>query len=146
MNERSVRWFFVAIGVFYLLNLIGLLPFLSEPLLAVMYPEADPPVGGGGFSLLRDAWAVIGAQLGAIGVIALWAAREPRRYAAVIPVVIAVEVFDAVWDAYSIIFSGEALWFGLTTLFIHMIWIVWAYVVWVGLSAHSPQAHSGASR
>lgn len=139
MNERSVRWFFVAVGVFYLLNFIGLLPGLSEPLLTVMYPEAGLPVGGGGSSLLQDAWAVIGAQLGAIGVVALWGAREPRRYAAVIPVVIAVEVFDAFWDIYSIVFSGEALWFGLTTLFIHIVWIVWAYAAWVGLSARSPQ-------
>ncbi|HBO3207946.1 BphX family protein [Pseudomonas aeruginosa] len=130
MSERNVRLFFIAIGAFYLLNLIGTLPFLSGSLLDVMYPGSDLSVEAGEFSLLQDAWAVIGAQLGAIGIIALWAVRDPSRYAAVIPVVIAVEIVDAIWDMYSILFSGEALWFGLATLLIHIIWVAWGFRVW----------------
>lgn len=134
MNGREARLFFIAIGAFYLLNLIGTLPFLSGSLLGVMYPTKDMSAQVEGVSLLQDAWAVIGAQLGAIGIVSLWAARDPYRYAAVIPVVIAVEVFDTLWDVYSMMFSGEALWFGLINLLIHFIWIAWGFKVWGKLS------------
>ena len=114
----KARLFFIAIGVFYIINLIGTLPFSTLGLFGTI------------FTLLQDAWAIVGLQLGAIGAVALWGARDPGRYEAVIPVVIATEVVDGLWDFYSIVWSHEALWFGLVTLAIHLIWIGWGFRVW----------------
>jgi hypothetical protein len=126
----KVRLFLIAIGVFYIINLIGTLPFSTLGLFGTMYPGVELHVGEPIFTLLQDAWAVVGLQLGAIGAVALWGARDPGRYAAVIPVVIATEVVDGLWDFYSIVWSHEALWFGLATLAIHVMWIGWGLRAW----------------
>lgn len=130
MPNKAIRRFFIAIGVFYLLNLVGLIPAFSKELLGVMYPAVQRGFEGIHLALLQDAWFVVGAQLGAVGVVALWAARQPSRYAGLIPVVVAIELFDAAWDIYSMVFGGETLWFGLLTLVIHVFWIVWALRLW----------------
>jgi hypothetical protein len=129
----KARLFFIAIGVFYIINLIGTLPFGTLSLFGTMYPNVELHVGQPIFTLLQDAWAIVGLQLGAIGIVALWGARDPSRYEAVIPVVIATEVLDGFWDFYSIVWSYEALWFGLVTLAIHLIWIGWGLRVWCAL-------------
>jgi hypothetical protein len=126
----KVRLFLIAIGVFYIINLIGTLPFGTLGLFGTMYPGVELHVNEPIFTLLQDAWAIVGLQLGAIGAGALWGARDPGRYAAVIPVVIATEVVDGLWDFYSIVWSHEALWFGLVTLVIHVMWIGWGLLAW----------------
>lgn len=122
----KARLFFIAIGVFYIINLIGTLPFSTLGLFGTMYPGVELHVDEPIFTLLQDAWAIVGLQLGAIGAVALWGARDPGRY----EVVIATEVVDGLWDFYSIVWSHEALWFGLVTLAIHLIWIGWGFRVW----------------
>jgi len=68
-------------------------------------------------------------QLGAVGLAALWSIRDPVRYIGIIPTVVAIELLDAIWDLYSILYRGEALWFGLITFFIHFVWIAWGLSV-----------------
>jgi hypothetical protein len=137
---KTARLFLIAIGVFYLVNLIGTLPFSTLGLFGTMYPGVELHVGEPIFTLLQDAWAVIGLQLGAIGAVALWGARDPARYQAVIPVVVATEVFDGLWDSYSIVWSHEAAWFGLVTLAIHVLWIGWGLRAWRALASNSASA------
>lgn len=137
---KKARLFLIALGVFYIINLIGTLPFSTLGMFGKMYPGIGLHVGEPSFTLLQDAWAVIGLQLGAIGFVALWGARDPGRYGAVIPVVIATEVVDGLWDFYSIKWSHEALWFGLATLAIHVLWIGWGLYAWRALAAKSPMA------
>jgi hypothetical protein len=134
---KKARLFFIAIGIFYIINLIGTLPFSTLGLFGRMYPGIQLHVGEPVFTLLQDAWAVIGLQLGAIGAIALWGARDPAGYRAVIPVVIATEVVDGLWDFYSIVWSHEALWFGIVTLVIHVLWIGWGLHAWRAMSSHT---------
>lgn len=134
----KARWFLAAIGVFYLINLIGTLPFSTLGLFGTMYPGVELHAGEPIFTLLQDAWAVVGLQLGAIGAVALWGTRDPGRYRAVIPIVIATEIVDGLWDFYSIAWSHEALWFGLVTLAIHVLWIVWGLYVWRAMAPESP--------
>lgn len=134
---KKARPFFIAIGIFYIINLIGTLPFSTLGLFGRMYPGIQLHVGEPVFTLLQDAWAVIGLQLGAIGAIALWGARDPAGYRAVIPVVIATEVVDGLWDFYSIVWSHEALWFGIVTLVIHVLWIGWGLHAWRAMSSHT---------
>lgn len=124
------RPFLIAIGIFYLANLLGTLHFSSLRLFGTMYFGVDLQVDAPVFTLLQDAWAVVGLQLGAIGLVALLGARQPARFLAVIPVVIATEVLDGIWDFYSIMWSHEAMWFGFMTLAIHAVWIVWGLRVW----------------
>ncbi|MGE4376640.1 MAG: BphX family protein [Burkholderiaceae bacterium] len=123
---KQGRIFLWALGLFYLANLVGTLPFASASLFAQMYPGFAPDAATPAFQLLSDAWAVVGLQLGAIGIVALWGARDPLRYLAVFDIVIATELVDGLWDFYSITWSHLATAFGLTTLVIHPLWIVWA--------------------
>ena len=60
-------------------------------------------------------------------------ARDPLRYAAVIPVVIVTEIVDGIWDFYSITWSHEVAWMGILTIVIHVVWIAWAVVAWRAL-------------
>jgi hypothetical protein len=131
---KTARAFFIAVGIFYaVFNFLGTLPFATASYLGMMYPGVDLHVGEPVFRLLQDAWIIVGIQLGAIGLVALWGARDPRRYAAVIPVVIVTEVVDGLWDLYSILWSYEANWMGITTLVIHAVWIAWAVAAWRAL-------------
>ncbi|KRC03205.1 hypothetical protein ASE11_24855 [Hydrogenophaga sp. Root209] len=132
----KVRLFLIGIGLFYIINLIGTLPFSTLGLFGTMYPGVELRVGEPIFTVLQDAWAVVGLQLGAIGVVALWGALDPVRYEAVIPVVIATEVVDSLWDFYSIVWSHEALWFGLVTLAIHVMWIGWGLLAWSAVASN----------
>lgn len=123
---KQGRIFLWALGLFYLANLLGTLQFASASLFAQMYPGVAPDAATPAFRLLSDAWAVVGLQLGAIGIVDLWGARDPQRYLAVFDIVIATEVVDGLWDFYSITWSHLATAFGLTTLVIHPAWIIWA--------------------
>jgi hypothetical protein len=127
---RQVRVFLLAVGVFYLLNLVGTLPFRALGLFDMMYPGVEMDVGLPMFTLLQDAWFVVGLQLGAIGVVALWGARDPQRYRALVPLVIATEVVTGLWDFYSMAWGRMALGFWLALLVVHAAWIVWGLRVW----------------
>uniref|UniRef100_A0A0B1YRB4 BphX family protein n=1 Tax=Pseudomonas frederiksbergensis TaxID=104087 RepID=A0A0B1YRB4_9PSED len=129
-QTNRARPFLIAIGIFYLANLLGTLHFSSLRLFGMMYSGVDLQVGAPVFTLLQDAWAVVGLQLGGTGLVALWGARQPVRFMAVVPVVIVTEVLDGIWDLYSIVWSHEAMWFGLLTFAIHVVWIVWGLQVW----------------
>jgi hypothetical protein len=131
---KTARAFFIGIGIFYaVFNFLGTLPFSTAGFLGTMYPGVDLHMGEPIFRLLQDAWIIVGIQLGAIGLVALWGARDPRRYAGVIPVVIVTEVVDGVWDLYSIIWSHEVAWMGILTVVIHVVWIAWAVAAWRAL-------------
>ncbi|WP_448510820.1 BphX family protein [Immundisolibacter sp.] len=131
---KTARAFLIAIGIFYaVLNFLGTLPFATAGYLGNMYPGIDLHAGEPVFRLLQDAWIIVGIQLGAIGLVALWGARDPLRYAAVIPVVIVTEIVDGAWDIYSITWSHEVAWMGAITLVIHAVWIGWAVVAWRAL-------------
>nr|WP_200872671.1 BphX family protein [Polycyclovorans algicola] len=82
------------------------------------------------FRLLLEAWVIVGIQLAAIGVVALWGARKPAQYLALIPVIVMTELVDGVWDVYSITYSFEATSMGVTTLIIHGLIFVGAYWAW----------------
>lgn len=122
---KQARIFLIALGIFYLANLVGTLPFASAQLFSRMYPGVALDGAAPAFRLLSDAWAVVGLQLGAIGLVALWGARDPLRNLAVIDVVIATEIADGIWDFCSITWSHLFVWFGVSTLVIHLVWIVW---------------------
>lgn len=127
---RQVRTFLIAIGIFYLLNLVGTLPFRALGLFDMMYPGVEKDFGLPMFALLQDAWFVIGLQLGAIGVVALWGARDPQCYLGLVPLVIATEVVTGLWDFYSMAWGRMSLGFWLALLVVHVVWIVWGLRVW----------------
>jgi len=131
---KTARVFLIAIGIFYaVFNFLGTLPFATSGYLGQMYPGIDLHTGEPVFRLLQDAWIIVGIQLGAIGLVALWGARDPLRYAAVIPVVIVTEIVDGIWDFYSITWSHEVACMGILTIVIHLVWIAWAVVAWRAL-------------
>jgi hypothetical protein len=126
----KVRGFLIAVGIWYVLNLVLTWPSVYATLLPALYPGADLHQGEPVFRLLLEAWVIVGIQLAAIGVVALWGARRPLDYLAVIPVVVVTEIVDGIWDIYSITMSLEAPTAGLTTLFIHAVIIAAAVPAW----------------
>ncbi|TAJ17549.1 MAG: hypothetical protein EPO60_09705 [Rugosibacter sp.] len=127
---KYTRNWLIALGLWYVFNAVLTWPSVFGPTLPKMYPgitlyEAEPV-----FRLLTEAWVIVGIQLAAIGVVALWGARNPAKYLAIIPVTIVTETVDGIWDIYSITYSHEALWMGVTTLVIHAIIILTGMVAW----------------
>nr|AAC44528.1 unknown [Pandoraea pnomenusa] len=139
---KQVRVFLIAVGIFYLLNLVGTLPFRTLGLLDMMYRAVPMNVELPVFKLLQDAWFVIGLQLAAIGVVALRGARDPQRGRALIPVVIATEFVTGLWDLYSVVLGRMALGFWLALLLVHAAWIIWALRVLRG-GSESAQRDNG---
>jgi hypothetical protein len=133
---RNVRVFLLAVGVFYLLNFLGTLPFEALGLFDMMYPGMQVNGGLPLFTLLQDAWLAVGAQLAAIGVVALWGARDPARCMPVVQIVVATEVATGLWDLYSVAAGRMAPAPWLVLLIIHAAWIFWGVRV---LKAGSPE-------
>jgi hypothetical protein len=113
---KVLRTFLIAVGIWYLCNLVLLWPPVYAGALPLIYPGIALGQGTPVFGLLLDAWLIVGIQLGALGVVALWSARDPLRYQVLVPVIVLTEAVGAGWDIYSVALSGEAQWVGLTTL------------------------------
>lgn len=127
---KYTRNWFIGLGLWYVFNAVLTWPSVFGPGLPSMYPgvplhESEPV-----FRLLTEAWVIVGIQLAAIGLVALWGARDPVKYIAIIPVTIVTEVIDGIWDIYSIVLSYEATWVGIVTLTIHAIIIATGMVAW----------------
>jgi hypothetical protein len=60
----------------------------------------------------------------------LWGARNPAKYLALIPVAIAMEVYGAVWDIYSITYSYLSPVVPMFTIPIHAIIIISGIMAW----------------
>lgn len=127
---RALRLFLIAVGIWYLCNLVLVWPSIYRSALPMVYPGAALEHGTAAFGLLLDAWLIVGIQLAAIGVVALWAARDPLRYRALVPVIVLTEAVDAAWDIYSVGWRGEALWVGATTLTVHVAIFLGAWLAW----------------
>lgn len=127
---KAVRSFLIGIGIWYLINLLLTWPSVYDAVLPMVYPGIDLRQSEPVFGLLLDAWLIVGIQLAAIGVIALWGAREPARHMAIIPIVVATEFVGSLWDIYSMVWRRESLIVGATTLFIHGVIFVGAYYAW----------------
>ena len=127
---KSVRIWMIAVGIFYLLNLVLLWPSLWAGQLPGMYPGVALFDGEPVFQLLLDAWLIVGLQLAALGAALLWGAvQDPMRYAVgLIPAVIFVELVDMAWDIYSAM-GYEKVPLAITTVVIHLIII--GSAVWV---------------
>lgn len=127
---KYTRNWFIALGLWYVFNAVLTWPSVFGPGLPTMYPGVELYATEPIFRLLTEAWVIVGIQLAAIGVVALWGARNPMKYIAVIPVVIMTEIVDSIWDIYSMVYSYEAMWVGVTTLVIHAIIMLTGMVAW----------------
>ncbi|MFD1104522.1 BphX family protein [Sphingobium olei] len=139
---QGLRIFFIASGIWYLCNLILLWPPVYAGALPLIYPGIDLGQGKPVFDLLLDAWLIVGIQLAAIGVVALWGARQPWKYIALVPVIVLTEAVGAAWDIYSLLCSGEAEWVVFTTLAAHAVIVLGAWYTWT--AAHREKAQQGA--
>lgn len=127
---KYTRNWFIVLGLWYVFNAVLTWPSVFGPTLPTMYPgvalhESEPI-----FRLLTEAWVIVGIQLAAIGLVALWGVRDPMKYIAIIPVTIVTEIIDGIWDIYSITYSYEAVKIGIITLVIHAIIIATGMVAW----------------
>ncbi|MBV1952311.1 MAG: BphX family protein [Cycloclasticus sp.] len=127
---KALKNWMVAVGVFYIFNLVLLWPSLWGPQMPMMYPGVNLYQGEPIFELLLDAWLIVGLGLAAIGVILLVGSRQPLRYfAALIPLVLLTEFVFGIWDAYSAMYYEEVS-VAVITIIIHLIIIVTGAWVW----------------
>lgn len=138
---QSLRIFLIACGIWYLCNLVLLWPQVYAGALPLIYPGIDLAEGKAVFGLLLDAWLIVGIQLAAIGVVALWGARQPWKYIALVPVIVLTEAVGAAWDLYSLVCSGEAAWVVITTLAAHAVIVLGAWYAWT--VAHRDKMQQG---
>jgi hypothetical protein len=132
---KTMRIYLVSIGIWYLLNLLMLVPPVFQQFLPGMYPAVTGWATDPLLPLLKDAWLVVGIQLAAIGLVALWGAQAPEKVAGgVVPVIIVTELVDGGWDLYSISLRGEATYMGITTIIIHLVIIVAGLLALRGMS------------
>ena len=127
---KALKNWMVAVGVFYILNLVLLWPSIWAPQLPGMYPGVELYQAEPIFQLLLDAWLIVGLGLAAIGVVLLAGSRQPLRYyAALLPIVLITETLFGIWDIYSAM-HYEAVDLALITLVIHLVIIVSGVWVW----------------
>ncbi|CCA92489.1 BphX family protein [Novosphingobium sp. PP1Y] len=138
---QSLRTFFIACGIWYLCNLVLLWPQVYAGALPLIYPGIDLAQGKPVFGLLLDAWLIVGIQLAAIGVVALWGARQPWKYIALVPVIVLTEAVGAAWDLYSLLCSGEAAWVVITTLAAHAVIVLGSWYAWT--ASHRDKMQQG---
>lgn len=140
---QKLRIFLICCGLWYLCNLALLWPTVYAGALPLIYPGADLGQNRPVFGLLLDAWLIVGIQLAAIGLVALWGAKRPARHMALIPVIVLTELVGAAWDIYSITYRGEALWVGIITLAVHAIIVFCAWHVWSATHRESAKRADG---
>lgn len=138
---QSLRIFLIACGIWYLCNLVLLWPQIYAGALPLIYPGIDLGQGKPVFGLLLDAWLIVGIQLAAIGGVALWGARQPWKYIALVPVIVLTEAVGAAWDVYSLSCSGEAGWVVITTLTAHAAILIGAWYAWT--ASHRDKMQQG---
>ncbi|MEH6503536.1 MAG: BphX family protein [Cycloclasticus sp.] len=132
---KALKNWMLAVGVFYILNLVLLWPSIWAPQLPGMYPGVELYQGEPIFQLLLDAWLIVGLGLAAIGVVLLVGSRQPLRYyAALLPIVLITETLFSIWDIYSAMYY-EAMELAVITLVIHLIIIVSGVWVWKKIPA-----------
>tara|TARA_R110002074_G_C12558390_1_gene667579 strand:- start:17047 stop:17463 length:417 start_codon:yes stop_codon:yes gene_type:complete len=132
---KTLKNWMVAVGVFYILNLVLLWPSIWAPQLPGMYPGIELYQTEPIFQLLLDAWLIVGLGLAAIGVVLLVGSRQPLRYyAALLPIVLITETLFGIWDIYSAMYY-EAVELAVITLVIHLIIIVSGVWVWKKIPA-----------
>jgi hypothetical protein len=135
---KALRIWMIAVGVFYVFNLVMTWPSLFAPQLPNMYPDIDLAQGQPIFQLLLDAWLVVGLGLTAIGIVLIVGSRQPLRYyAGLIPIVILTEILFGVWDVYSAM-GYEAVPLAAITVVLHLVIIVTGFWVWGKAKAHDP--------
>lgn len=127
---KFARNWMIVTGIWYVSNLPQLWPSLFGPMLPQLYPGIELYQAEPVFRLMTDLWLFVGGTIAAIGVVNLWGARNPAKYLALIPVAIAMEVYGAVWDIYSITYSYLSPVVPMFTIPIHAIIIISGIMAW----------------
>lgn len=97
----KTKWWLISVGGFYLLLALTSLwvLFFNPHLFGEMFPFAAEPLSIRAFS---DAWLIFVLEMGVLGVLMLFAAREPARH---ISLVRAVAILEVIRGA-----GGDMLW------------------------------------
>lgn len=135
---KFTRNWLIVTGLWYVSNLPQLWPSVFGPMLPKVYPGVELHQAEPVFRLMTDLWLFVGGTIAAIGLVNLWGARNPAKYLALIPVAIAMELYGAVWDIYSITYSYEAPVIAAFTIAIHAVIIVTGIIAWKKASAAQP--------
>jgi BphX-like len=101
LHLTKTKWWMRIIGMFYLLLTLGSLwvVFINPQLFGAMFPFSANELSLRAFS---DAWLIFALEMGMLGIIMLYAARESRRNGIL---VLTVSVLELIRGA-----GGDLLW------------------------------------
>lgn len=102
-GQRTLRRWMIAVGIFYLVIGIRLLPWINGPMIEAigleqMYVGGDIEVGSTAWHFVLDWMATFGLALIPFGAVLLVAAREPVRNRLLVHLVIAHEAIVGIVD------------------------------------------------
>lgn len=118
---NSLRWWFRAVGVLYVLLGVGFLPILNAVRLPTMLPGLDAPEGGVAYRALLDFTFMFGLDLLVIGVFLLYAARDPLKHIPVVWLIVALETVRGILDDIYMITQGYEAPFYIGFIVLHVI-------------------------
>ncbi|HNS04352.1 MAG TPA: BphX family protein [Anaerolineae bacterium] len=122
---RKLKWWFIAVGVFYLLlALMNLYFVLFNPSFADSSIDFPFPSTPDTIQAFVDGWSPFAFEVFAIATFCLWAARNPRRYIGAVWLLIWLELWHGIIDDIYLIARGYNAASYIGFIVVHLIIIV----------------------
>lgn len=123
---NKLKWWMRIVGGLYLLLFVGTLPPISMPTQSRIgqYPGLAELTNTIAFELLVETWFMFGLELAVIGVMLLYAAREPLKNLILAQTVIGLELVRGVVDDLWLIATGHPAGLLIGFLVLHALIIV----------------------
>ncbi|MDX1657853.1 MAG: BphX family protein [Nitriliruptorales bacterium] len=129
-NTKTMRRWLVAVGIFYLVMGIRLLPWINGPMiesfgmLDSVYTGGDIEIGTPAYAFLLDWMATFGATLIPLGAVLLVASRDPIRNRLFAHLVIGHEIVAGILDDLWFIsrdYASDAFYLGFIVVHVTVI-------------------------
>lgn len=136
---KKLKWWFIGVGVFYLLlaamNLYFVLlnPSFVEGSIKFPFPTTSDTI-----QAFVDGWSPFAFEVFAIATFCLWAARSPRRYIGAVWLLVWLELWHGIVDDLYLIARGYSAVNYIAFIVVHLIIIVTG--VWAARAASAEAA------
>ncbi len=123
---KRLKWWMRIVGGFYLLLFVGTLPAISFPTQSRIgpYPGLAELADTVAFELLVETWFTFGLELAVIGVMLIYASRDPVRNIILSQTVIGLELVRGIVDDLWLIATGHPAGFLIGFIVVHIVIIV----------------------
>ena len=136
---NGLKWWFRAVGAFYVLLGIGFIPVVNATRIPLMLPSFDAPAGGTAYRGLLDFSFMFGLDLLVIGLYLLHASRDPLKHVSIVWLVVALEAVRGILDDIYMIARGYAAPVYVGFIILHLIIIATGIACVRRVQANHPQ-------